>query len=194
MGDDLRASFEFKVTLPSKLKITYTLQNEGRHSAVITGVALFDMTGTAQLHDPTKFVDSCDRVSTTAITMQQLMGNFIRFSIPPGLTGVIGRPKETDGPRQTPADHPVFVVDSGTTRIVTAIFELPPNEKETDIRIICPIVWTRDAKSVEGMAVCKGISSSWTLSDNLKPSAFNNFPGGQFRLLPHADFPSCPAI
>ena len=191
--EDLRASFEMMPTARDKLKVTYILQNEGKHSAIVTGVALFDMMGRSQLDDPTKLIDACNKVSMPVLLIQETMGNLLRFEAISGVAGVVRRTNQIEG-FPSPNASETLIVDSGKTQFVSAVFDIPMSRKDDDVRIFCPIVWTRSARSTSSVAICEGVSFSWSLGADLQQHPFTNRRMGlQFRLLPPPSaIPTCP--
>jgi hypothetical protein len=193
--EDLRVSFEFKGTSPTELQISYILRNFGKQSALVNGVALFDMQGTYQFDDPTKYVELCDTVPLMTLMFQQMTHNFLRFSEAPGITGALLYPTKVEVENLSQMPKSPVEIESGRTRTIWATFELMKPEKDFDTRIFCPIVDSRDALNVVGTAICEGASTSWKLTPNLTMSTFNNFPNVQSRILPHAEkLPTCPVF
>ena len=192
--EDFRVSFEYEVPAPDNITIRYVFLNLGKQSALVNGVALFDLTGTSQLEDYIKYVDWCDEVPVTTLIFQQFMGNFIRFSTRAGAIGIVRHAKNIMIEGYSEAPKGPIAVESGKTRIITASFDIPKSEKDTDARVLCPIISTRDLKNLESTAICKGASFSWSLTPNSTTAKFANYSGAQLRLLPRSnDLPTCPA-
>jgi hypothetical protein len=145
------------------------------------------------LEDPNKYVDLCDKVSPTAILSQQCFGNFLRFSIIPGITGVLYQPKEIAVDDITTESRGPFSIESAKSRTISAVFVIPKIAQDNDTRIFCPAIQARDVSDREGLSVCKGFSTHRVVDNNSKLSVFKYFYGSQLRLLPHASsMPTCP--
>jgi hypothetical protein len=193
--EDLRVSFEFAVRQPDTLNINYIFRNLGNMSALVSGVSLFDMTGKDKtMSDPNKYINLCDKVPLMTLQMQGFLGNFMRFSIIPGITGVLRRPKEITIEGISGAPNGPIAVEGGKTRTIFAVFDIPKIEKDDDTRIFCPVVQVRDIRDVEGTAICKGASTHTVLNADSKTNSFSNIPGTQLRTLPHSLIPpTCPS-
>jgi hypothetical protein len=191
--EDLRVSFDFKFPKSKTVQVSYIFLNLGKQSALVNYVALVDLTGTIQLSDPTAYVTLCDNASPTALQMQQMMGNFIRFSIAPGVTALIRHSTEiTLQDSSNKVTWPV-AIESGKTKVILGSFEVPENSKDDDTRIICPLIDTRNIKNITTTAICQGASVSISLGSDARINTFQNFASSQHQILPAApNVPTCP--
>jgi hypothetical protein len=191
--EDLRVSFQFFSSGPSKRSVTYQFRNFGRQAALVRGLALLRIAESRNVRDLRKDLDQCqgfDRKSIQSLGMlQRVFGNGFQ------LTDDGKRIGEYDSQEiriNGESWHGVFpiVIGAGDAKTISIDFViLPEDPKAVAIMTDCPIVATINLGNMTNVAICDGWTASLSL-DVLETLT----SASTYRILPQATNNKCPLV